>query len=160
MTIVASLAAGALMAVWGMTAPFRVPDFVTQTEGGGSMTFEVAEDEQEEWELWSTDYNSFTCRHYGPSEERVDNVITGIVYETDELWMFSRPLDTSEPGTHTVACGEPADMLYGVARAGTMDATYNRRIVGVIGGAALGLVGLVAGVVMVVVGRRTSRPAE
>lgn len=76
--------------------------------------------------------------HYGPSEERVDNVITGIVYETDELWMFSRPLDTSEPGTHTVACGEPADMLYGVARAGTMDATYNRRIVGVIGGAALG----------------------
>ncbi|WP_233571172.1 hypothetical protein [Nocardiopsis sp. Huas11] len=151
---------GALMAVWGVTSPFRVPDFVEQTEGGGSMTFEVAEGEQEEWELWSTDHDTFSCMHYGPSGERVDNVITGIVYETDELWRFSRPLDTSEPGTHTLLCREPSDIIHGVARAGTVDATYNRRIVGVIGGAALGLVGLVAGVVMLVVGRRASRPAK
>ncbi|WP_017600766.1 hypothetical protein [Nocardiopsis lucentensis] len=140
----------------------RLPEFAAEVDGGGTMSFEVAEGEEDAWGLYVShsttgDACEVTSAPYAFAEW--DQLITPVdneyrVSSGDSGWSLYGEIDTREPGEYVVECGVTgasaedryavADLEHGTSFGGKLVLAFGSFL-------GIGLLGFVGGLVIIIV---------
>ena len=89
------------------------PDVMERFDAGERITFEVADDEQGTYAVYSSEvvYNSTACLLFSPDGEFAGNIsrVPGSIDVGFGSWGVQGELETPEPGTYTLSCTGKSD---------------------------------------------------